>query len=109
VRWGPLVVLLGLPAPASAARIAVNCYDGASSAAVRWGTVRPTVMRLGVCDRDGGLNGRCEFRVSLGAPNETLSRVFEVTLDAGGRQRLRHGRTAVPATSPRRRVAVEVQ
>ena len=83
LRCRSLGILLLLGEPAWAARIVVSCYDGAPSASVGWGTERPTT-RLNVCDLDHRQDGRCVFRVSLGAKSSTIvPRVFDVTLSVG--------------------------
>jgi len=87
VRWGLLSVLLLLAVPASAARIVVTCYDGASSASVGWGTARPSV-RFSGCDLDGSQNGSCLFQVSIGARSTTVPHLFKGTLAMGHRRRL---------------------
>src|SRR6186997_2050341 len=94
----PIVGVLALAlivssAPASAARIIVSCYDGSSSTSVAWGK-RPGTTRIGGCDLDGQLNGACHFRVNIAARSRELPpRLFDVTVDAGRRQRLRYGGT----------------
>src|SRR5213593_1779824 len=89
MAWRLLAVLLVLTGTAWPAPIVVKCYDGSSSALVRW---RPTprTVRLSVCDEDRHLDGRCQFRVSLGATGGQVPRVFEVTLRAGRRKRVHY-------------------
>jgi len=92
VRWQVLGILLIASAPASAARIVVSCYDGASSASVGWGSQRPSV-RFSGCDLDRSQNGSCQFRVSIGARGTVDARLFEGTLSVGARERLRYRAT----------------
>ena len=87
VRWRLLGVLLLLAVPASAARIVVTCYDGASSAFVGWGTEQPSV-RFSGCDLDRSQNGRCLFQVSIGARSTIVRHLFKATLAVDHRRRL---------------------
>jgi len=90
--WRLLAVLLVLTGTAWAAPIVVECYDGSSSASVRWLPTRIKV-RLGICDLDHHLDGRCRFRVSLAATGRKVPRMFEATLHAGRRKRVRYADT----------------
>src|SRR5207302_9521621 len=81
-----------LAEPARAALIVFRCYDGASSAAVGWGTGQPS-YRFSGCDLDRTQNGRCHFRVSLGATGRRLPRVVVVTLRTGRRKWVRYADT----------------
>ena len=47
-----------------------------------------------ICDLDHHLDGRCQFHVSLSATGRTVPGVFEVTLHAGHRKRVRYRDTA---------------
>ena len=76
--WRLLAVLLVLTGTAWSAPILIKCYDGSSSAIVRWPTRSRT--RLGICDLDHYLDGRCQWRVSLSATGRKVPRVFDVTL-----------------------------
>ncbi len=92
--WRLLAVLLVLTGTAWSAPIVIKCYDGSSSAIVRWPT--RSAIRLRVCDLDHLLDGRCQFRVSLGATRRKYPRVFEMTLRAGRRKHVQYaGTTAV--------------
>src|SRR5437762_268519 len=86
MAWRLLAVLLVLTAIAWSAPIVIKCYDGSSSAIVRWPNRSTT--RLSVCDLDHALDGRCQFRVSLGATGRKRPHVFEMTLQAGRRKRV---------------------
>src|SRR5262245_30520771 len=83
-----VAVLLVLTGTAWAAPIVVKCYDGSPSAVVRWSS--GSTVRVGACDLDHVIDGRCEFRVSLGATGRKHPRVFEMTLRAGHRKRVQY-------------------
>src|SRR4029450_757334 len=90
MAWRLLAVLLVLTGTVWSAPIVIKCYDGSASAIVRWSRGK---ARLGICDLDHALDGRCQFRVSLGAPGRPPG-VFEMTLDASHRKRIRYVGTA---------------
>ena len=90
--WRVLSAAVLLASTADAARIAIRCYDGASSATVRWGQ-RAAGTRLGICDRDQVQNGECRFSVSLSATSTSVARVFDVTLKTGRRSTIRYAGT----------------
>src|SRR2546426_12683122 len=92
MAWRLLAVLLVVTGTAWPAPIVIKCYDGSPSASVRWPPT-PRKVRLGVCDLDRHLDGRCHFRVSLGATGRKVPGVFEVTLHAGRRKRVRYAET----------------
>src|SRR5213594_78408 len=92
MAWRLLAVLLVLTGTAWSAPIVIKCYDGSSSAIVRWPNRSTT--RLSVCDLDHALDGRCQFRVSLGATGRKRPHVFEMTLQAGRRKRVQYADTA---------------
>src|SRR5206468_7477009 len=62
--WRLLAVLLVLTGTACPAPIVVTCYDGSSSASVRW-LPTPRTVRLSVCDEDRHLDGQCQFPRTL--------------------------------------------
>src|SRR5438552_3776097 len=88
MSWRLLAVLLLLTRTAWSAPIVIKCFDGSSSAIVRWPNRSGT--RLGVCDLDHALDGRCQFRVSLGATGQTVPGVFDVALHVGRRKRVQY-------------------
>src|SRR5438045_9255580 len=103
MSWRLLAVLLLLSRTAWSAPIVIKCYDGSSSAIVRWPNRSTT--RLSVCDLDHALDGRCQFRVSLGATGRKRPPVFEMTLQAGRRKRVQYDESAAvltchPGTEP---------
>jgi len=91
MAWRLLAVLLVLTGTAWSAPIVIKCYDGSSSASVRWSS--RSTARVGVCDLDHDLDGRCQFRVSLGATGRERPHVFERTLPAGHRKRVQYADT----------------
>ena len=91
MAWRLLAVLLVLTGTARSAPIVAKCYDGSSSAMVRWPTRSAT--RLGICDLDHHLDGWCQYRVGLGATGRQDSGRFEVTLHAGRRKHVRYADT----------------
>ena len=78
MAWRLVAVLLVLTGTAWSAPIVIKYFDGSSPAIVRWRNRSAT--RLGVCDLDHALDGRCQFRVSLGATGQIVPRVFDATL-----------------------------
>src|SRR5437870_8111602 len=88
MAWRLLAVLLVLTGTAWSAPIVIKCHDGSSSAIVRWS--ERVATRVGVCDLDHQLDGRCQFRVSLGATGQNVPRVFQATLRSGRRKRIRY-------------------
>src|SRR5438094_835220 len=64
MAWRLLAVLLVLTGTAWPAPIVVTCYDGSSSASVRW-LPTPRTVRLSVCDEDRHLDGQCQFPRTL--------------------------------------------
>src|SRR5438128_3634839 len=91
MAWRLLAVLLVLAGTAWSAPIVIRCYDGSSSALVRWSS--QNTARVGVCDLDRALDGRCQFRVSLGATGRKRPRVFAMTLQAGRRKHVQYADT----------------
>jgi hypothetical protein len=71
-------VLLVLMGTAWSLPIVIKCYDGSSSAIVRWPS--RIKLRLRVCDLDHHLDGRCQLRASLSVTGRKVPRVFDATL-----------------------------
>ena len=94
MAWRLAAVLLFLTGTACPASIVVKCYDGSSSARVRSPASR-RAFRLGICDLDRQIDGRCHFRVALSATGGRSTRVFNVTLHIGHRRYVQFGDTTV--------------